>query len=428
MGKKSARNRKNKETLIVNNNVDIDILNVIDQIESSDITDQIDIQNDDQAESLDNFIRNSLFNLYENNSSVKMKNLENLHETFQKSFINVDIDCDWKDTMIDKLSKLIHHGNSTEPVMALKVFTTFITQIGDIFISDQFCKEINESFQSLYLHKSISPQVRQAALRLISLTYFLSSQINWSEVQTSMNHIWNIFKCTMQRDRNIDRNTNFDVEITAMKCWTLLFSILPSHILVDVGLPVLSTLTKILKCSNVDSRITAGESIALIYNKIRTETDHEFHTEDHVDLIYEIELLATDGKKSRNKQDRKIQRLSFREILKQVQIGERDFQVKEIRFHNETMEIDDWMKKCQYEFLCDILEDGITHHLQRNIHVRYIFNMGRPIEINESQILNFRNTQKKSQNLSNKVNAKLKKQERQQNRSDHRNENMFWDD
>ena len=362
-------------------------------------TESLGIPNNEQAETLKLIIGDLDYDSDKIPWKTKRLCLRNIHENFEDSFMNIGPDWDGLDIYIF-------------PRIGLKVFTTFIIQTG--YITHKLCEEINETYQSLYIRTSISPYIRLEALQLISLAYFLSSPINWSELQSSMNHIWNIFRCPMQRDLHIYPDKVEDLQIAAMKCWTLLFSILPSYMLVDVGLPVLSTLTKILKCSKVEYRITAGESIALIYNKIQTETDHEFHKENHLDLIYEMQLLAKDEKKSRNKQNRKIQ-LSFREILKQVQIGERDFQKIQIPLLNETMEINDWIKKCQYEFLCNILEGGITYHLQWNIHVRYIFNFGLPIDINKSKLLDFRNYRKKCQNLSNKVNTKLRKQARQQN-------------
>merc|ERR1712179_734290 len=107
--------------------------------------------------------------------------------------------------------------------------------------------------------------------------------------------------------------------------------------------------------------------------------DHneEYEPEDLDNLIDTIKELATDSSKSRSKKDRKEQRHIFRDILRGVDEG--DPPSEKIKFGQETLLLDYWYKKTQYDWFSKVLGSGTNHHLSTNYMLREIFELGDPL-------------------------------------------------
>ena len=99
-------------------------------------------------------------------------------------------------------------------------------------------------------------------------------------------------------------------------------------------------------------------------------------------LLEILQNLVNDSSKHRSKKDKKHQRSSFRDILKIIEGDE--FESQTIKFGRETLYIDNWVRKKQYEFLRDILGAGMNSHLQENEFIRDMFDLGAPVINNDS--------------------------------------------
>jgi hypothetical protein len=156
-------------------------------------------------------------------------------------------------------------------------------------------------------------------------------------------------------------------------------------------------LVRLLDSADVDLRIGAGEAIAVIYEGARffdedfgfaiSSLPEEGESTEQVastavdvdldDLCFKLRQLATDSHKYRAKKDRKQQRSSFRDILRAVEENEApDIRVK---FGRETLDIDSWARKHQYDSFCHLLGSGMNLHLTHNELVREIFGLGAPL-------------------------------------------------
>ena len=78
----------------------------------------------------------------------------------------------------------------------------------------------------------------------------------------------------------------------------------------------------------------------------------EYEPEGLDNLIDTIKELATDSSKSRSKKDRKEQRHIFRDILRGVDEG--DPPSEKIKFGQETLLLDYWYKKTQYDWFSKV--------------------------------------------------------------------------
>ena len=110
-----------------------------------------------------------------------------------------------------------------------------------------------------------------------------------------------------------------------------------------------------LHSTDVDLRITAGESLALVL-EFAYDYDSQYEPTDLEGLIVAVRQLATDSNKSRSKKDRKEQRSSFRDILRGVEEG--DPPSVKVKFDKEVLYLDCWYKKLQYDWFCKVRSSG----------------------------------------------------------------------
>ena len=82
------------------------------------------------------------------------------------------------------------------------------------------------------------------------------------------------------------------------------------------------------------------------------------------DLVETLKNLANDSAKYRSKKDKKQQRSSFRDILKTIEEGE--FETQLVKFGSESLYLDNWIRRKQYQTFCDLLGTGMNSHLQEN--------------------------------------------------------------
>merc|ERR1712209_165586 len=107
----------------------------------------------------------------------------------------------------------------------------------------------------------------------------------------------------------------------ALSSWSLLLTLLTSGDVFRLATTQVSSLRGLLYSSDVDLRITAGESLALVL-EFAYDYDSQYEPDDLEGLIVAVRQLATDSNKSRSKKDRKEQRSSFRDVLRGVEEGE----------------------------------------------------------------------------------------------------------
>merc|ERR1712240_974544 len=162
----------------------------------------------------------------------------------------------------------------------------------------------------------------------------------------------------------------------ALSSWSLLLTLLTSGDVFRLATTQVSSLRGLLYSSDVDLRITAGESVALVL-EFAYDYDSQYEPNDLEGLIVAVRQLATDSNKSRSKKDRKEQRSSFRDVLRGVEEGEPPSQ--KVKFGQEVLFLDCWYKKIQYEWFCKPLGSGMNLDLNCNYMLREIFEMGAPL-------------------------------------------------
>ena len=126
--------------------------------------------------------------------------------------------------------------------------------------------------------------------------------------------------------------------------------------------------------------------------------------------------MANDSAKYRSKKDKKQQRSSFRDILKTIEEG--DFESQTIKFGTESIFLDNWIRRKQYETLRECLGTGMNVHLQENEFIRDLFDLGAPIlntdssrKLNLSSMNRMQKTQFNREQFRNRTKSMNKKRE-----------------
>jgi hypothetical protein len=143
-------------------------------------------------------------------------------------------------------------------------------------------------------------------------------------------------------------------------------------------------LCSFLESPSVESRISTGEVLAILYEIAVQNVDDAFHFDNHHHLEIVLNNLAADSVKFRTKRDKRLQRMSFRQISDAIFEG-RPLRV-EIRFNKrEKLEIDSCHRKLFYDQLCQLLQGDMNRHLTNNVMLRDLFGLGPTVDLNEPE-------------------------------------------
>ncbi|PZC79732.1 hypothetical protein B5X24_HaOG216040 [Helicoverpa armigera] len=130
----------------------------------------------------------------------------------------------------------------------------------------------------------------------------------------------------------------------ALDGWALLLPLLaPTHALqlLTTQAPSFAKLGELLEAVSLEVRMAAGGALAIAYETVTDEDDADSPLSAEVDeLLPRLTELARDSHKYRAKRDRKIQRATFRDILKYFEEGE--VTAMSVRVGSETARWESW--------------------------------------------------------------------------------------
>lgn len=125
--------------------------------------------------------------------------------------------------------------------------------------------------------------------------------------------------------------------------------------------------------------MVAGETLAFLYELALCDTHSDVSMFESDTLIELLRTLANDSSKHRSKKDKKQQRVCFRDVLKTIGEGDSP-EAQTIKFGRaESLYLDNWVRRKQYDTLRELLGTGMNAHLQENEFVREMFDLGAPV-------------------------------------------------
>ena len=242
----------------------------------------------------------------------------------------------------------------------------------------RFFRELKPLLVQLTTDKTAAAATRAAAATSLAGLCFLGGG-EMAEVVSTMQVLESVFSASYSKKDGTIPAPSADLQAlhcAALSSWSLLLTLLTSGDVFRLATTQVSSLRGLLYSSDVDLRITAGESLALVL-EFAYDYDSQYEPNDLEGLIVAVRQLATDSNKSRSKKDRKEQRSSFRDVLRGVEEGEPPSQ--KIKFGREVLRLETWFAVLQYQWFCKILGPGINLHLASNHMLREIFELGNPL-------------------------------------------------
>jgi len=306
----------------------------------------------------------------------RVKALESINAGFLKHY-NPDFVENQKLTICDLVDKSLKKGKGAEVEVAARLSILLALQLPD---SEEVYKELRVLMVQIVTDEAANPAARTAlATSLGGLCFLGGGEI--SEVASTMSILEGIFSASFSKPEW--SLPAFPPEIQALhysclSAWSLLLTLHSSAEVHRMADSTISNLEGLLLSNDVDIRIAAGEAISLVL-EFAYDHDEDYEPEGLDTLIDTIKELATDSNKSRSKKDRKEQRHIFRDILKGVEEG--DPPTEKIKFGQETLLLDYWYKKTQYDWFSKVLASGTNHHLSSNYMLREVFELGAPLPV-----------------------------------------------
>ncbi len=288
-------------------------------------------------------------------------------------------------TLTDALLKSLKRGKTSEQVLACDVMSLTYLQIGILPQEvNQFVSESRQLLIELLDDAECDPEVRAACAKTYSLAVFVANDPAYDNASV-LNKLEAIFSHSYAKGDGSLRTflpKVYDLHSAALSSWSLLLSIMPLSYVTKATQKHLSHLMDLLKSADLDLRIAAGETIALLFELAQCDPNADLKCFEDDGLFETLKALVSDSAKHRSKKDKKQQRASFRDILKTIEEGEFDGQ--KIKFGTESLYIDNWIRRKQYEALREALATGLNAHLMQNEFVREIFDLGSPLQASEA--------------------------------------------
>uniref|UniRef100_A0AAQ6AI56 Interferon-related developmental regulator 1 n=1 Tax=Amphiprion ocellaris TaxID=80972 RepID=A0AAQ6AI56_AMPOC len=285
-------------------------------------------------------------------------------------------------TITDSIERCLKKGKGDEQRAAASLACLLCIQLGSGIESEEVFKTLKPIFKNILADGSANIQARQAVATSLGLCTLVAEDDIW-DVHATMECFENLFTRSYARADGTCPSINpqtSQLHTNALLSWALLLTICTANQLKDILRKHLSKLQRLLESDDVNMRIAAGETIALLFELARDMDPFEF--DDWDDLCDKLNALATDCNKHRAKTDKRKQRSVFRDVLKAVEEG--DFQSETIRFGTERMTIDSWVRKRTYDAFREFVGSGMNYHLQANEFIRDVFELGPPMLVDSA--------------------------------------------
>lgn len=276
-------------------------------------------------------------------------------------------------TLTDSIERCLKKGKGEEQRAAAALACLLCCQLGSGVESEEVFRTLAPVLKNIISDRSASMPARQACASYLGLCCFIATD-DIEDLYMTMECMENLFTKQYNSEGGTDNASALHTQ--ALLSWALLLTICHSSEVkkrIDLHL---HKLPRLLSCDDVNMRIAAGETLALLFELAR-EADADFDFEDLEPLTETLKTLATDCNKHRAKVDRRKQRSVFRDVLRAVEDGE--FQSGVIQFGRERMHIDCWVKRLTYGVFKELFGSGMQLQLMTNGFLRSIFELGPPL-------------------------------------------------
>ncbi|KAM6985807.1 interferon-related developmental regulator 1 isoform 2-T2 [Aplochiton taeniatus] len=288
-------------------------------------------------------------------------------------------------TITDSVERCLKKGKGEEQRAAASLASLLCIQLGSGIESEEVFKTLKPIFKNILADGSANVVARQAVATSLGLCTLVAED-DILDVQATMESFESLFTRSYIKQDGSRPTVSPQVTQLHTNCllsWALLLTICTASQVKDILRKHLPKLPRLLESDDVNMRIAAGETIALLFELAR-DIDVEFECDCWEELCDKLNALATDCNKHRAKTDKKKQRSVFRDVLRAVEEGE--FQSESIRFGTERVIIDSWVRKRTYDTFREFVGSGMNYHLQANEFIRDVFELGPPMLVDSATL------------------------------------------
>lgn len=327
------------------------------------LTDEGDLSS---AEIYEEKICSVLEAITEKNVKTRVEGLKSLRSGLSKKFA-FEFLSQRSMTLVDSVDKCVRKGRGEEQVLAAPCHALTLLQLAPdpSLALDLFNKVVLPTFKVVISDESVPLEARCACLESLGLCIYFS-------VSDQLE-----LRSLAQLIKDLSSSSHLQaigVQISALRMWSLIFTLLTPDYVIAVAQDHLRSLSSRLESSSVEMRVAAGEAIAVVM-EAAFEADEDFEYNKIDELCESLLLLTKESNKFRAKKDRKVQKASFREILKFVEDG--DFKEMQVSISKqEQLSILSWAHYSLYHSLTTLLTSGMNTHLKENPAVREMFGLG----------------------------------------------------
>lgn len=319
-------------------------------------------------------------------------------------------------TILDIIERSLRKGKGDEQGTAAALLAVMAISLGSGGDeSGELIRNSSKLLQTILTDGSASLSARAKCSTTLAINSFIYSDFGDEDFNMAIDLLFNCFSGSFIKGNgsvpDLSPATSA-FHLSALTAWTLLLTVHPLELVSQIAEKHGKEIFGLLQSTDVEMRIAAGETLAVIYEICR-QVDESFEMELHDLLIDQLTQLATDSAKFRAKKDRRLQRSSFRDVLRSIESGESP--EISVKFGRERLTLDTWCRKRQYDSLCTVLGSGMNLHLAENQLIRDIFTLGSPIVTPETTPVNSK-MRKLAKHLENAAAFKARSKERGRHR------------
>lgn len=324
--------------------------------------DAIDLHEDFEAKLMDNIEDGAR----QKNSKSRQLSLTEIKKALCRRYI-YDFITGRKESILDFSEKLLKKGNQEDRNLSSGIVSALCIQLGE-GESTQVFTTVKPILISLIADASVSPIARASAASALGICCFIGSE----ELEDTADCL---VALKAAFSKKIPSESSLHCAFaSALSAWGLLLTIASSSVAMEQMEGCIATMCKLLELGDLNLRIAAGETVALVYELGRNEG---VSFQGPVNTLYALlRDLANESGRHKGKREKKQQKSSFRDILKSVEKNIRPDE--KIKFASEYIQMTSWTWICRYKGFKDVLGSGTITHLECNMLLRDIFELGLP--------------------------------------------------
>ncbi|KAF8374434.1 hypothetical protein PRIPAC_80863 [Pristionchus pacificus] len=299
------------------------------------------------------------------NISIRLAALRNLYLILASNYLGSEL-IKYKVTLADLATKAIKKTDE-ECIVGSQLLAVLSVQLGE-----ELSSEVPEALLLLCPIMTDCARilgVRSAAALSIGITAYFACETEdvFASCFKALSDTWGAFKVGTQYT---------SLFCSSIGAWCLALEKADNQQL-TAAIALQPKLVAFVEGNQLEMRVSAGEALAFLYEVVgEKRSSYKFPNHEH--LAHILGELASESSKGKTKKDKRVQKMTFRQIYSFVTEGEAPSLT--IKLDKENLELDSCTYKMVYDQLTELLRGGMRRQLKKNELLREFFDLGAPVE------------------------------------------------